>query len=342
MQRKLPRKRLLLVLLVAALGTASAGWAAQTVGSSGAGPTRSAKAPVQIQIGLIGKLVGYWPMWVALQEGYFKQNLIDPHFAYVDTDARLTTAVVAGAVDLDPETVFVNYSANAHGGDLRMFCGNQNLPYYRLIARKGMTMADIKGKVKIGVSDSASGVDAFVLREWMTKLGKVEGTDYVLFNAGGLANRVAALTAGAIGATALVPPFDSAARAAGLADLGASVDVVKPFLFTAWTAKASWLKKNRPLAEAFCRAIIRGGQFLANPANKDKAIKDLVDAGVTTQATATLSYDTVRPTLSLNGSVDRHGVAPWVKYLPKGTKLKDVTKMIDLSIWKAALARVTK
>ncbi len=336
MRSRFSRKRLLIVLVVVALSAASASWAAQTGGSS------SAKQPVQLQIGLIGKIAGYWPMWVALQEGFFKQNLIDPHFAYIDTDARLTTAVVAGAADLDPETVFVDYSANAHGGDLRMFCGNQNLPYYRLIGQKNMTLDGIRNKVKIGVSDSASGVDAFVLREWMAKLGKKEGTDYVLFNAGGLANRVAALTAGAIGATALVPPFDSAAKASGLADLGQSVDVVKPFLFTAWTAKASWLKKNKPLAEAFCRAIIRGGHFLADPANKDKSVKDLVDVGVTTQSTATLLYDTLRPTLSLNGAIATRGIAPWVKYLPKGTKLKDVMKLVDLSVYKAAAARVKK
>lgn len=288
-----------------------------------------------LKVGLVGKLSGYWNMWAALQEGYFKAENIDIQFDYVDTDARLTDAVLAGADSMDPETVFVDYSANQHGGDLTMFCGNQNTPFYRMLGKKGSTsLADLAGK-KIGVSDKDSGIDSFVTQEWLGQKG-LKPTQYTLTNTGGLANRVAALSSGAVDSTPLVPPFDLQTKDKGYADLGVSTDTVKHFMMTAWSARRSWLKQNSTMAVSFCRAIIKGAKFVHDPANKDRAIKDLVDATQTAPPTATATYDSLVPNLSLDGSIDTAGFAPWSKYL--NAKPEDVLKLVDDTYYKRAKA----
>jgi NitT/TauT family transport system substrate-binding protein len=288
-----------------------------------------------LKVGLVGKLAGYWDMWVALQEGYFKAENIDISFDYIDTDARLTDAVLAGADSMDPETVFVDYQANQHGGDLTMFCGNQNTPFYRMLGKKGMTsLSELSGK-KVAVSDKDSGVDSFVTQEWLGQKG-IQPGQYTLVNAGGLANRVAALSSGAVDATPLVPPFDLQTRDKGFADLGISTDTLKHFMFTAWTARASWLKQNQAMAVSFCRAIAKGAKFLHDPANKDQSIKDLVDAAGIAQATATATYDSLVPVLSTDGSIDTAGFAPWSKYL--NASAADITKLVDVTYFKRAQA----
>jgi NitT/TauT family transport system substrate-binding protein len=324
--------RALAVLLL--LAAAPAVSYAQPAPSASPGGLRE---PTTLRLGLIGKLAGYWSMWAAQREGYFDQEKIVLKMTFIDTDARLTDAVLAGAVDVDPETVLVNHSANEHGADMRMFCGNQNLPFYRVLGRKGLTsLKELAGK-RIGVSDKDSGVDSFVLQEWLSQWKLEPKRDYTLINAGGLANRVAALQSGAIDATALVPPFDLRAKAAGLVDLGQSTDYIKHFMFTAWSARERWLKANRPLAVAFCRAIIRGARFVKDPANKDKALAHLMDATGIDQATAAAIAEALPSTLS-DGRIDRNGFAPWAKYL--NVKPDDVMKLLDESVYEEALASV--
>ncbi len=309
-------------------------------GPGQAGPSPSPQTDVlkeltTLRLGLIGKISGYWNMWIALQEGYFKAENINVTMTYIDTDARLTDALLAGSVDMDPETVFVDYSANQHGADITMFCGNQNLPFYRMLARKNLnSLSDLAGK-KIGVSDKDSGVDAFVAQEWLGNKG-IQLKDYTLINSGGLANRVAALSTGAIDATLLVPPFDLRAKGQGLNDLGVSTDTVRHFMFTAWSARKSWLKNNKTLAVAFCRAIIKGAKFLQNASNKDQAIKDLMDATGIDQPIASATYDVLPRTLSPEGSIDPEGFAPWAKFL--NAKPEDIKKLLDDSYFNQAKA----
>jgi NitT/TauT family transport system substrate-binding protein len=303
--------------------------------SSSSGSSDRLTTMTQLKVGLVGKLSGYWDMWVALQEGYFKAENIDISFDYIDTDARLTDAVLSGSDSMDPETVFVDYQANQHGGDLKMFCGNQNTPFYRMLGQKNLTsLTDLVGK-KIGVSDKDSGVDSFVTQEWLSQKG-VQSSQYTLTNAGGLANRVAALTTGAIDATPLVPPFDLQTKAKGYSDLGVSTDTLKHFMFTAWSARQSWLNDNRAMAVSFCRAIVKGAKFLHDPANKDKSIADLVAASGVAQATAAATYDGLVPNLSTDGSIDTNGFAPWSKYL--NASASDIQKLVTDTYFKAAQA----
>jgi ABC-type nitrate/sulfonate/bicarbonate transport system substrate-binding protein len=290
-----------------------------------------------VKLGLVGKLSGYWPLWTAIQGGFLERENLKLEITYIDTDARLTYALVSGGVDVVANLPFMPYTANQQGADLRLFSGLQNIPYYRMVASKDVTsMAQLKGK-RIGVSEKDTGADSYVIQEWLTHFGlRLDRGDYTLVNTGGLANRVAALKAGGTEATALVPPFDLLTIAAGFNDLGQSPDVVKHFQWTTFIAKASWLKSRSADAVAFSRAIVRAARFLQDPANKARAIRHLVDGTGVKEDLATTLHGILIPLVTKDGSMDPEGLAPWAKYV-KATP-DDLRKLVDDTYLKQAQA----
>jgi NitT/TauT family transport system substrate-binding protein len=294
---------------------------------------------VTVKAGMVGRLSGFWPLWTAIQGGFMEREGLKVELTFIDTDARLTYALVSGGIDMVANMPFMPYLANQQGSDLRFFCGMQNVPYYRMVANKDVTsMAQLKGK-RIGVSEKDTGADAYVVQEWLTALGlRLDRGDYTLLNTGGLANRVAALKAGGTEATALVPPFDLQTIAAGFNDLGQSPEVVKHFQWAAFIAKASWLKAHSADAVAFSRAIVRAARFLQDPANKAKAIQHLVEATGVKEDLATTLYGILIPLLTKDGSMDPEGLGPWAKYV-KATP-EDMKKLVDDTYLKQAQAAV--
>lgn len=326
------RRSLLAMVGVALLGVGACGGQSSTNTNT---TTGTLSQQTTLNLGLVGKLSGYWPFWVALEEGYFTAEKITVNITYVDTDARLTDALLANAVDMDAESPYVDYSANQNGGDLKMLASIQTLPYYRMIGRKGISsLSQLKGK-KIAVSDTTTGADSFVIQYWLSQVGlNYSNGDYTLVNAGGLANRLAAVQSGAVDATALVPPYDLQAIAAGLPDLGQSTQYVKHFQWTGFTARASWLVGNKTLTVAFLRALIKGAKFLQDPTNKDRSMQDLITATGITAAQASTLYDVLPSVLTKDGSLDLAGFAPWATFLKANPS--DVEKIIDTSYLKAA------
>jgi ABC-type nitrate/sulfonate/bicarbonate transport system substrate-binding protein len=290
-----------------------------------------------VKLGLVGKLSGYWPLWTAIQGGFVERENLKLDITYIDTDARLTYALVSGGVDVVANLPFMPYTANLQGSDLRLFCGLQNIPYYRMVASKDVTaMAQLKGK-RLGVSEKDTGADAYVIQEWLTHFGlRLDRGDYTLVNTGGLANRVAALKAGGTDATALVPPFDLQTIAAGFNDLGQSSDVVKHFQWTIFIAKASWLKARSAEAVAFSRSIVRAAKFLQDPANKAAAIRQLVELTGVKEDLATTLYGILIPLVTKDGSMDPEGLAPWAKYVEATPE--DLRKLVDDTALKQAQA----
>lgn len=320
--------RSLLLFVFALLAVAMLAWACGDNGEE-ATPTQPAQEtpqptatapetppePVTLKMGLVGRLSGYWPLWAAMEEGFFDDEAITIDLTFIDTDARLTSALIGGSVDLIANTVFIANAANQQGADLRLFCGLQNLPYYRFFTQPDVTsLEDLEGKT-LAVSEADTGADAFVIQEWLRPLGLEKDTNYEMTNAGGLANRLAALSSGAVDGTILVPPFDLQAIEAGFTQLGASPDAVPHFQWSAFIAKESWLQENSDTAVRFCRAIVNAAKFVQDPANADASKAALMTATELSQEDADLLYDLLVPALTPDGSLDPEGFAPWAKYM---------------------------
>lgn len=309
-------------------------------GASNAG-TPSTFASLQtttnLKLGIVSKIATHWPFWEAMQRGFFSAQKLQVETVAIDTDARMTDALIAGSIDVEFNTIAVAYNANQHGGDLQMFCGIQNLPYYRLVAAPSIhAISDLRGK-SIGVSDAATGVDSFVAQEWLSKIGLSSGS-YSLVNTGGLVTRLAAVRSGATAATLLVPPFDLQAVAAGLTDLGVSTGTVTHFTNIEAIARGSWLRSHSAVAAAFCRAISKGDKYLQDPANKATAMQDLESVVGVKATDAPKLYEALLPEFSRDGTIDVAGLEPWAKYLTPKPTAADLAKIVNTTYIKAAQA----
>lgn len=280
----------------------------------------------------MGQLAGYWPFWVAQQQGFFTANGLQLSMTYIATDSNLTAAALSGSVNVIGEVPLVLYLANKNGGDMRMFCGMQNEPLYSFIAATGIkSIGDLKGK-KIAVSDVTSGSDAFVARAALAAAG-LSPADYTLTSAGGESSRVAAVKSGAVAATLVNAPFNSEAIADGLSDLGQTTTLVPHLQWTGLAASEKWLAANQNTAKRLCSALVQGEKFLLNPANQATAVNDLRQGTGLAASAVKAQYTGVNSglasTFSTNGSMDSAGFTAWAQLL--SVSPGDLTSLQDNS-----------
>lgn len=148
-----------------------------------------------------------------------------------------------------------------------------NAPVYQLVAQSSIKeLKDLKGK-NIGTpgmqSASTEAVEMILLRGADMRQPK----DYSLVQTGSGSARVAALQAGKVDA---IPTF--APNTYELADKGFTIladerDFVPQYVSGVHIINEEWAAKNRDAVVQFLKGIIKVGQWLENPANKDEVIK---------------------------------------------------------------------
>jgi sulfonate transport system substrate-binding protein len=145
------------------------------------------------------------------------------------------------------------------------------------VAKKGQfkSIADLKGAV-IGINAINSSSDA-AGREFLAQHGLAVNKDYTLveirFNA-----MIPALKSGRIQVATLIPPFNHELLDTGeyevLFSQGSSFGITQGSM---WAAKADWLEKNRPAVTDFAEDFLRARRWMADPKNRDQALKMISD-----------------------------------------------------------------
>jgi ABC-type nitrate/sulfonate/bicarbonate transport system substrate-binding protein len=147
------------------------------------------------------------PVYVAQQNGYFRDEHLSVDVTYLATGDKLAFALLGGAIDVARYTPDWFIRAIAKGGsDLRIVLGSANVLTFSLIVPDTLKdYAALKGK-RIGVSTIAA-ADTSVVMKMLAAHG-VKQREYSLIQAGSSPERAAALRAGSLGATLLTPPSD--------------------------------------------------------------------------------------------------------------------------------------
>jgi len=147
------------------------------------------------------------PVYVAQQNGYFRDERLAVEVSYLATGDKLAYALLGGAIDVARYTPDWFIRAIAKGGsDLRIVLGSANvLTFSLVVADPVKDYADLKGK-RLGVSTIAA-ADTSVLVKMLAAHGVKTG-EYSLIQAGSSPERAAALRAGSLSATLLTPPTD--------------------------------------------------------------------------------------------------------------------------------------
>jgi NitT/TauT family transport system substrate-binding protein len=212
--------------------------------------------------------------FVAVGEGYFKDEGLDANWEAVDGSAPVLQGVAAGKAQIGRPHPGPVMAARSRGLDVVWLYNLYPKSIFGLVVKKDSSYnkpGDLKGKV-IGCGTADGGEVAWV-RPMLTDAGLVEGRDYKFLPVGDGGMAAAAFLRGDIEAYAS-SIFDSAVistRGLVMRDIS---DVKYMTLFgNGFTAMRSYIKENPDVIKGFGRAIVRGTKFGLVKANRNKVLQ---------------------------------------------------------------------
>jgi ABC-type nitrate/sulfonate/bicarbonate transport system substrate-binding protein len=93
-----------------------------------------------------------------------------------------------------------------------------------------------------------------------------------------------------IAASMLNPPFSVLAEKAGLKNMGSAVKAVGPYQATAGFVMRPWAKQNEDTLVKYLQAYVEGVRWSLDPANKDQAVRLLMERLKLAEDVATQAY----------------------------------------------------
>jgi NitT/TauT family transport system substrate-binding protein len=218
-------------------------------------PAASAQSLKTVYIGLVSITPSNAPVIAAADGGYFKKQGLDGKPLVMSGSTTALAAMLSGDVG------FINVGAsgliNAYlgGRDAVMISGLVNFAPYDLIVAKGINaIEDLKGK-KVGIARFGGSAD-FLARYGLEKHGIKPGRDVTILQTGGNAERLSAVSQGAIQATLLEQGFAYQAKKAGFRSLLDFSTIGLDYQHSGIATTKSFIAKNRELVTGFLKALI--------------------------------------------------------------------------------------
>jgi NitT/TauT family transport system substrate-binding protein len=215
------------------------------------------------------------PLWIAVDQGFFKKHGLDVELTLIRGGGRVMAALMSGEMRFVSAALSQVVGPVSQGADPAFILAFvKKLPYLFMTASHIRNPEDLKGK-KIGVATfggAAYVASHIVLRQFGLDPKRDQIT---LIQIGTEPERVAALIAGSIDAAMIAsemagrvptPPFRT------MLDLRTSTI---PWLHTGFITTRSFMKANPRTAEAAVRAIIESLDFIFDPKNKEAVKQSL-------------------------------------------------------------------
>jgi len=220
----------------------------------------TAQVETPLRIAVVSRTIFYLPAWTAEKQGFFKSEGIDPKIEVYNAADKILKDIDAGTHQIGI-TPIENVIAQAYkGGKFRIVAGNAQRPPHFIIAQPEIkTFADLKGKL-IGVVSMEEGTTFFV-KDIAAKGGFSVG-DVKVEAVGGSPARAKLLKERKIDVGLQPYPLSYEAERDGFTNLGPIADLVPDYQFTSVVVDDAWAKDNRPVLQAFLRALKRGTDYM--------------------------------------------------------------------------------
>jgi NitT/TauT family transport system substrate-binding protein len=220
----------------------------------------SAQQPLTpLKVGMSDAVNTVLPLWMAQAGGFFAANGLNVELINTGGGSRGAQELQAGRLDIMRVGLSSVVQANRAGGDLRLVASMSNVIRFTFFSGAGVkTATDLKGGV-VGVSTFGSESDSTATLA-LDRLGLTR-TDITLKEYGGATQRLAALKAGEIKATAINEPVASLAREQGVNVLVDLVAEQIPWLFSGVVIRRSDLKERFGVIARFLKAAIEGNHL---------------------------------------------------------------------------------
>lgn len=295
-----------------------------------------------VKFGMPFPEVEYMPLYVAQQNGYFRDEHLSVEPYALATGDRITLALASGSVDIGNYTPDWFVRAMEKGADIRIVLGGSNVPVYSLVTRADIkSYADLKGK-RVAVS-AMKASDAYLIRKMLSSHNLHDG-DYDLIQAGSSSDRAAALKAGSVSATLLIPPYDSVIIDEGYKRLDVSTTTVTNYMWLASAVREDWARANKATLVGFIRAWIKSTRWLYDSKNKKDAVRILARELKIENRFAQIAYEMYfasnTETIAKDGAIDLVGLQNLIDAVAEqgdiGPPTPKASKYVDMTYWQDA------
>jgi ABC-type nitrate/sulfonate/bicarbonate transport system substrate-binding protein len=149
-------------------------------------------------------------------------------------------------------------------------------PPYAMIGKKTIkSLKELKGKTVM--VDGPKGITKIYVERMLAANG-IKPDEFDKLYTGATAARFAALQAGAIDATVLLPPFNFYAESAGFPNLGLTIDYMPDLPFSGAVVNTNWAAKNAATMTKLLAVHNKSMAWFLDPAHRQEAIDVMVEA----------------------------------------------------------------
>jgi ABC-type nitrate/sulfonate/bicarbonate transport system substrate-binding protein len=247
----------------------------------------------EIKLGILSTGGDHWPLWVALDQGFLKEQKLDAREFQTDSIAKAVQALSANSTDLlFPSNTQGIVVAMSKGAAIKIIAGDYTKALYDLIAGpKYKKIEDLKGGT-MGVINLTSG-STVLLEKMLAAHGLKYPGDYDLLTVGGTPSRYAAVKKGAVAGAMVTIPTSYEAREDGLNVLANISKYLPDYQFTVIAGNEKWMAAHKDQTVRFLMAMIKGMRFLTDPKNKEASIQAMVKHFKVKRKYAELAYKEV-------------------------------------------------
>jgi NitT/TauT family transport system substrate-binding protein len=210
------------------------------------------------------KIVDNAAMFVAMEKGFFQAEGLELETVPMAGGAVILQGVTSGDLQIGWSNVISLYQAHIAGFDFKLIAGgatnvkgkNESHAIEVLKASPIKSAKDLEGKT-VAVN-TLNNIVHLMAMAWIDKHGA--SSSKVKFVEVPFPQMEAALVGEKLDAVSIHEPFATAALQKGQVRVLAYPwgDVLPKFLIASWFASEKWIAKNKPMVQAFVRAINRG------------------------------------------------------------------------------------
>lgn len=280
----------------------------------------------RVKLALPAKSMGYLPLFAAIHRGYFKDEHIE-----IETPMMLPqlahNALLSGEVDYHGVADSALRLA-ARGAPIKAIFFGASRPNYFLMAKPQFrSIRELRGKF-IGIVRFGDTIE-LATRIAFNREGLDARRDALLIMIGLPGTRVAALSAGSVDATVVVPPDNVLLRQKGFRELLFLGDAIE-FPSNGYATTERQLNEKRDLTKRMLRALLRGLNFARERPEETMQILERewrIDA-----TTAKESYASVAKSFSKDGAASEAGLKVHVNQIQGSEKTSGeipLSKIVD-------------
>jgi NitT/TauT family transport system substrate-binding protein len=214
------------------------------------------------------------PAWVAKLEGLFLKYKLEVELILMQGASTYMPALTSGNIQvLYGGGTAVSRAIATGGFPLAVIASETRyVPLRLMVLPEIRTVADLKGK-RIGVG--RAGLDEYAALLYLQAVGLVPGKDVqIVYTAGGVPQRAAAMKQGLIDGTPVNPPNEYDLEKAGFHQLANFFDLKMPYAGVPHTVTRDFKNKNPRLVEDYITAVVEGMHLFRT--NRDVAYKSII------------------------------------------------------------------